>query len=102
MYQPLDGPSAQTKLTSVGTITPVEVKVGSNPLTDRAVITMQPTGNMKVYFSDGGAAPSAATVLANGLDHYKNAKESYEAGDQQKVYILAATGTIDVVIVERA
>lgn len=101
MFQPLDGPSAQTKLTSVGTGTAVEVKVGSSALSDRQVITMQPDGNMKVYFSDG-SVPSAATVLANGLDHYKNAKETYEAGEKQAVYIVAATGTINVVIVERA
>lgn len=101
MFQPLDGPSAQTKLTSVGTATPVEVKVGAAALTDRAVITMQPDGNMKVYFSDG-TTPSAATVLADGLDHYKKAKESYEAGEKQKVFVLAATGTINVIVVERA
>jgi len=101
MFQPLDGPSAQVKLTSVGVATPVEVKVGASALSERSVITMQPNGNMKVYFSDG-TVPSAATVLANGLDHYKNAKESYEAGEKQRVFVLAATGTIDVVIVERA
>lgn len=102
MFQPLDGPSAQIKLTSVGTVTVVEAKVGANALTERAVITMQPSGKMKVYFGDGGAAPSAATVLANGLDHFKDAKETYEAGEKQKVYILAVSGTIDVVVVERA
>lgn len=101
MFQPLDGPSTQIKLTSVGTVTPVEVKVGGAPLSDRQVITMQPSGNMKVYFGSG-TVPSAATVLANGLDHFKNTKETYEAGDKQQVYVLAVTGTIDVVIVERA
>jgi hypothetical protein len=101
MFQPLDGPSAQIKLTGVGTITPVEVKVGASALIERAVITMQPDGNMKVYFSDG-TVPSGATVLANGLDHYKNAKESYEAGEMQRVFVLAVTGTINVVIVERS
>jgi len=101
MFQPLDGPSAQIKLTSVGTITPVEVKVGATALYERAVITMQPTGNMKVYFSDG-SVPSAATVLANGLDHIKKAKETYEAGEKQRVFVLAVSGTIDVIIVERA
>ena len=100
MFQPLDGPSAQTKL-SVGTITAVEVKVGAAALSERAVITMQPDGNMKVYFSDG-TVPSAATVLANGLDHYKNLKETYEVGENQKVYILSSSGTINVVIVERS
>ena len=100
-YQALDGPSAQVKLTSVGTSTVVEVKVGANPLAERQVITMQPTGKMKVYFSDG-SVPYAATVLADGFDHFKDAKESYEVGEKQKVYILADTGTIDVIICERA
>ena len=101
MFQPLDGPSTQIKLTSVGTGTAVEVKVGSNALLDRAVITMQPTGNMRVYFSDG-TVPTAATVIANGFTHFKNAKETYEAGEKQRVFVTAVTGTIDVVIVERA
>lgn len=102
MYQPLDGPSAQIKITSVDTITPVEVKVGASALSERQVITLQPSGNMKVYFAGDGAAPSAATILANGLDHFKNAKESYEAGEKQRVYVLATSGTIDVIVVERA
>jgi len=101
MFLPLDGPSSQIKKTSVGTVTPVEVKVGGSALVERQVITMQPTGNMKVYFGDG-TTPSAATILANGLDHVKSAKETYEAGSQQQVWILAATGTIDVIVVERA
>lgn len=101
MLLPLDGPAVQIKLTAVDTITPVEVKVGASALIDRAVITIQPNGNIKVYFSDG-TVPSAATILANGFDHYKSAKETYEAGEKQKVYILASSGTVNVVIVERA
>ena len=101
MFQALDGPSAQTKLTAVGTATVVEARVGAAALVDRQAVTLQPDGNMKVYFSDG-TVPSAATVLANGLDHFKNAKESYEAGEKQKVYIVAASGTINVIVVERA
>lgn len=102
MLQPLDGPSKQGKLSSIDTITAVEAKVGASAFEDRKVVTLQPNGNMKVYFADDGETPSAATVLANGLDHYKNAKESYEAGAKQKIFILAASGTIDVVVVERA
>lgn len=101
MFLPLDGPSTQAKLTSVGTSTPVEAKAGVSPLTDRQVVTMQPSGNMKVYFGDG-TVPSAATVLANGFDHFKNTKETYEAGEKQKIYVLAASGTIDVIVAERA
>ena len=100
MLLPLDGPAVQIKLTAVDTITPVEVKVGASALIDRAVITIQPNGNIKVYFSDGSSFSSYN--LANGFDHYKSAKETYEAGVKQKVYILASSGTVNVVIVERA
>jgi hypothetical protein len=101
MFQPLDGPAAQIKLTAIGTATPVEAMVGATALPERAAVTLQPNGNMKVYFSDG-SVPSAATVLANGLDHAKSAKETYEAGEQQRIFLLAVTGTIDVILVERA
>ena len=101
MFHPLDGPSAQLKLTSVDTTTPREVKVGGTALAERQVITLQPNGNMKVYFGDG-TTPSGATVTANGLDHIKGTKETYEAGTQQQVWILAVAGTIDVIVVERA
>jgi hypothetical protein len=101
MFQPLDGPSIQGKLLAVGTATPIEVKVGGTALSERAVVTLQPNGNMKVYFSSG-TVPNAATVLADGLDHFKSAKETYEAGENQKIYVLAATGTIDVIVVERS
>lgn len=101
MFQPLDGPSVQGRITGVGTTTPVEVKIGTTPLTDRQVITMQPDNNMKVYFGNG-SVPSAATVLSDGFDHYKNSKESYEVGEKQTLYILAASGTINVIVAERA
>jgi len=101
MLLPLDGPSTQIKITGIGTATPVQAKVGASAFTDRKVITLQPTGKMKVYFSDG-SVPSAATVLANGFTHFKDAKETYEVGEKQVVYLLAETGTIDVIIAERA
>lgn len=102
MLQPLDGPSKQGKLSGVTTSTAVEVKVGASSLEDRKVITLQPTSNIKVYFADDGVVPAAATVLSDGLDHFKNAKESYEAGPKQLLYIVAASGTADVIVVERA
>ena len=102
MFQPLDGPSSQIKLTSVGTVTPVEVKVGADPLDDRQVITIQPTGNIRIWFASSDTTPLAATISANGFLHYKDAKESYEAGSKQKVWILAVSGTVDVIIAERA
>lgn len=103
MLQPLDGPSSQTTLT-VNTSTVQEAKVGGSALESRKVVTLQPTsGKIYVYFGDDTAsAPNAATVIANGLVIFKNAKESFEAGQKQPVYILAVTGSVTVKVVERA
>jgi len=102
-YQPLDGPSKQFSL-SVGTGTVIEVKkTGEDPLTDRQVITLQPLdGYIYVYFGDGESTPSPATVAADGFEHYKRLKDSYEAGPEQPVYILAKSGTVNVKVAERA
>lgn len=108
MLKALDGPSKSSKLTSVGTATPVEVKVGASAFEDRKVITMQSTkkdspnyGDFYVYFADEGETPNAATISANGQVQSKNAKESYEAGPSQVVYVLADSGTISIRITER-
>ena len=99
----LDGPSSQGKLTNVGTGTAVEVKVGGSALSDRQVVTIQPVSqDIKVYFAGDGEVPSAATVAANGFDQVKKTKESYEAGFQQKIYIVSSTGTTDVIVAERS
>ena len=103
MLQPLDGPSKQGLLSSVGITTVVEVKVGVEPFDERKVITMQSIdGKFYVYFADQGVVPNAATVIANGFIQVKNAKESYEASYTQKVYVLAVTGTVNIRIAERA
>lgn len=103
MLQPLDGPSLQTTLT-VNTSTVQEAKVGGSALSYRKVVTLQPTsGKIYVYFGDDtSSAPNAATVIADGLVIYKNAKESFEAGQKQPVYILAESGSVTVKVVERA
>lgn len=101
MLQPLDGPSLQGVL-SVGTGAVVEAKVSSNIYDGRKVITIQPLGKLYVYFADDGETPSVSDVSTKGFIHFKNAKESYEVGDKQKVYLLSASGTIDVKLAERA
>lgn len=103
MLQPLDGPSLQDTLT-VNTSTVQEVKVGGSALESRKAVTLQPkNGRIYVYFGDDiASAPNAATVIADGLLHFKNAKDTYEAGPLQPLYILAVSGTVDVVVVERA
>jgi len=100
-FQLLDGPSKQDRV-AVTTATVKELKVGASALAERQVITIQPTdGNIWVYFGDG-TTPSAATVSTKGFKHVKNAKESYEAGERQQVFIVAETGTVNVTFVERA
>lgn len=103
MFLSLDGPSTQDS-TSVGTITPIEVKVGASPLTERKVVTIQPRdGKLYYYWVDaGGAAPSAATMVADGFTIFKNQLMSFEVSEQQKVYVLAVSGTVTFVFAERA
>jgi len=102
MLQPLDGPSSQGTLSSVGTVTPIEVKVGASALEDRKVITLQGDGRYYVYFGDGTSTPSAGTVSANGFLNFRNQLVSYEATNQQQIFVLAVTGTVDIKIAERA
>ena len=103
MFLPLDGPSAQDS-TSVGIVTPFEVKVGVSALTERKVVTIQPRdGKLYYYWVDvGGVAPSAATMVADGFIIFKNQIMSFEVSEQQKVYVLAVTGTVTFVFAERA
>lgn len=101
MFQPLDGPSLQNKIT-INSSTVTEIKIGSDALSERQAITLQPNGNIKVYFGDGTTTPSSSTVQTNGLNHFKNAKETYEAGESQKVYMLSISGNVDVIVVERS
>ena len=101
MLLPLDGPSLQAVL-PVGTATVVEAKVGGSDLSERKAVTLQPlTGKVYVYFGGDAGMPSAATVIANGLLLFKNAKETYEASNSQSIYLLAVTGTVNIVVVER-
>lgn len=101
MFNPLDGPAIQGSI-SVGTGAVVEAKVGGSPFTDRKVITLQPTGKMYVLFADEGVVPSVSDLSTKGFLHFKNQKDTYEAGEKQKVYLLSFTGTIDVKIAERS
>ena len=101
MLFPLDGPSSQTIL-SVGTGAVVEAKVGASSLEDRKVITLQPSGKIYVYFAAEGIVPSISDVSSYGFEHFKDAKETYEAGPKQKVYLLSVSGTVNVRIAERA
>jgi hypothetical protein len=72
-------------------------------LDERKVVTIQSEGKIRVYFGDGTTVPSVATVLVDGLIHFKWAKESYEASHTQPLYITGETASpVKVYIVERA
>ena len=103
MLQPLDGPATQGTL-SITDASVVEAKVGASALKNRKVVTVQPIdGKIYVYFGDDTAsAPNSTTVGSDGLVVYKNAKESFEAGQQQPIYLLSVSGTVNVKLVERA
>ena len=102
MFQPLDGPSTQDKV-AVTTGTVKELKVGASALVDRQVMTIQPQdGDIWIYFGDGTTTPSAATVSSKGFKHVKMSKETYEVGEKQPLFTVAASGTVNVTFVERA
>lgn len=100
---PLDGPSQHYTL-SITDSAVTEVKHTTNGvLEDRKVVTLQSEdGKFRVYFGDGTSTPSVANVSDDGILHWKYAKDSYEATDQQPLYILSESGSIDVHVVERA
>lgn len=102
MYQPLDGPSKQFALSSVGTTTPVEVKAGASVFAERKVVSLQGDGKFYVYFADEGETPLAADVSSKGFTHPKDALRSYEATGSQAMFVLAVTGTVDIRGAERA
>jgi len=107
MLQPLDGPAKSGKLTSVGTVTPIEVKDGATAFDGRKMVTLQSrkedtnNGAFWVYLGDEGETPNAATVSANGFYQAKNAKEDYEAGPSQTIWVLAVNGNVDIRYSER-
>lgn len=102
MYSPLDGPSSQIKKIGITSSSVTEAKVSSLALEDRKAVTLQPTGNIKVYFGDGLNVPSATTILENGVVQYKDQMISYEAGQKQPIFFVAVAGTVEVIVIERA
>lgn len=102
MLQALDGPSAQDAIT-VTNSTVVEIKVGAQALDERKVITLQTDGKIRVFFGDGGSAPSVSDVLNKGLKQGKNTIRTYEASALQDMYMISDTGAnVEVIVIERA
>lgn len=102
MLLPLDGPSRQFQITA-NTTTPQELKATATVLEERKVITIQAIdGNCWIYFADEGETVTAGNVSTKGFLHFSKGKESYEASEFQRVFVLAVTGTVDVRGAERA
>ena len=102
MLSPLDGPAKQFQLTA-NTTTPQELKRDATALEERKVITIQAIdGKVWIYFADEIETVTAANVSSKGFLHFSKGKESYEASNTQKVYVLAFAGTVDVRGAERA
>ena len=102
MLQPLDGPSIQGVLSSVGTTTPVLVKVGSSAFEERKVVTMQGDGKFYVYFANDSETPTASDLSTKGFTQFKDQIASWEAGELQNIYVLAISGTVNIRLSERA
>ena len=92
MFIPLNGPAIHGKL--IVTTTAVEVKVGASVLEERTIITIQPVDG-DIYFGY-----SSGVTSATGTKIFKGQIYPMEATDKLPVYIVAATGTVDVRITE--
>lgn len=94
MFLPLDGPSLQDSL-AIST-TEVEAKIGASAFDGRKVVTIQPQdGQVRVTFVSG-------TPASEGILVFKYQTMSFEASEQQPIYLITETGTTNVVVIERA
>lgn len=93
MFQPLDGPGVSGSM-SVSTV--VEAKVGASRLEDRKVLTLQPTDG-DIYFGY-----SASETTSSGTKIFMGQVYPLEATDSLPVYIIAASGTVNVRVTEVA
>ena len=95
MYLPLDGPSLYGAKSV--TDTPVEIKVGSQPLDGRITVTMQPLDGVVYFGFDNSVTPTTGTKV------FKGQYFSLEAGQSESVWIVAESGqTVDVRVSERS
>lgn len=94
MLLPLDGPSLQTSV-AVSTTT-VQAKVGASPLSERKVVTIQPI--------DGVIYIGFVTPVSTSMGFYVAKRQiiSLEASESQSIYMIAASGTVNVIVAERA
>ena len=91
MFLPLDGPGLHGALSV--TAAPIELKVGASPLSERAVVTMQPLDG-DIYYGY-----SNSVTIATGTLVKKGQFWPLEAGASLPVWLVSA-GTVDTRITE--
>ena len=95
MFFPLDGPALENEI-SVGSGSPVELKVGASTLVERKVVTFQPQGGrIRWGFTNGITA-------TKGYVAFNNQPYTVEAEATQSVYVIAESGTVKVYFSDRA
>lgn len=92
MFLPLDGPATYGNI-PVGT-TAVELKVGALPLSERAVVTIQPLTEA-VYFGY-----DSSVTITTGTKVFKGQVYSLEAGTDLPVFLISENPGNDVRITE--
>jgi len=94
MLQPLDGPALSGVLSA--TTTAQEVKVNATVLEERKLISVTPTDGKVWYGYDNTVTSLTGTRVT------KNQTLFLEASSSLPVYIVTASGTVDVRITEVA
>ena len=93
-FSQLDGPG-YNKALSV-TTTAQEVVYDTTPLSERKIITIQPlNGDIYYGYSNG-------VTTSNGTKIFSNQFFPLEVGPELRVWVITATGTVDVRISEVA
>lgn len=91
MIFPLDGPSVQDVISV--TTSQQELKIGALAYPERKVVTIQAQdGKVYVSFVSG----------EDGFLCFKNGIYTFEASESQILYIKSVSGTVNVVVAERA
>lgn len=94
MYRQIDGPAAYGN--KIVTTTPQVVRVGASNLLERTVVWVQPVDGLIYYGFDSSVSAS------NGFKVFKDQLFEHEVGDLLDVYIVAASGSVNVRIAELA
>lgn len=88
----LDGPSVYGAITV--TTTPSIVRVGGSNLTDRVVVSVQPTTGIIYYGFDNSVSSSTGTIL------FRRQLLFLEVGPGQDLYVVAGAGSVNTRIAE--